>query len=83
MSTRALADSLTSLTDSRALETGREVDGFGEVIQEISPDRGTRSYWYDLGSNLIQLVDGDGVLSAYTYDYANRLTAKTFPTTLT
>jgi YD repeat-containing protein len=83
MSTRALADSLTSLTDSRALETGREVDGFGEVIQEISPDRGTRSYWYDLGSNLIQLVDGDGVLSAYTYDYANRLTAKTFPATLT
>ena len=31
------ADSLTALTDSRSLVTGREVDGFGEVIQEIFP----------------------------------------------
>jgi len=67
------------LTDARSLQTAREVDGFGEVIQEVSPDRGTRLYWYDLDSNLSKLVDGDSVETDFTYDNASRLLTKTFP----
>ena len=69
---------ITDLTDSRALTTTREVDGFGETIQEVSPDRGTLQYWYDAAGNLTKLVDGDSIETDYAYDADNRVTAKTF-----
>jgi RHS repeat-associated protein len=73
------ADNLDQLTDARGLSTTREIDGFGEIIEEVSPDRGTRSLWYDLSGNLTKLVDGDSVETDFAYDDANRRTAMTFP----
>jgi RHS repeat-associated protein len=48
------------------------------VIREVSPDRGTLTYWYDGAGNLTQMVDGDGQQTNYAYDNANRLTSATF-----
>jgi len=72
-------DNLIQLTDARSLVTTRVVDGFSEVIQEVSPDRGTLSYWYDADGNLTKRIDGDSVETDYAYDNANRRTAMTFP----
>jgi len=50
----------------------------GKVIREVSPDRGTLTYWYDEAGNLTKLVDGDGQETNYAYDNANRLTSAAF-----
>jgi RHS repeat-associated protein len=73
------SDTLDQLTDARLLNTTREIDGFGETIQEVSPDRGTLSYWYDLSGNLTERIDGDAVETDFTYDAANRRATMTFP----
>lgn len=71
-------DALNSHKDGRLLETTRVIDGFGQVIREVSPDRGTITYWYDEAGNLTQVVDGDGQQTNYTYDDGSRLTQATF-----
>src|SRR6185369_4310563 len=68
-----------TLTDGRGLATTRIVDGFGQVILEISPDRGTRTYWYDEAGQLTRQIDGDGNEIDFAYDTAGRLTAETLP----
>ncbi len=77
------ADNLNKLTDARSNSTNRWVDGFGDIIQEVSPDRGTIVYYYDLGSNLTKRVDGDGIETDFTYDAANRRATQTFPSDAT
>lgn len=72
------ADQLVSHKDGRTLETTRIVDGFGHVIREVSPDRGTISYWYDAAGRLTQTIDGDGQETDYAYDNAGRLTSSTY-----
>ncbi|WP_300578183.1 RHS repeat-associated core domain-containing protein [Phenylobacterium sp.] len=71
-------DVLTQLEDARDNETSRIVDGFGLVIQELSPDRGTSTYWYDAASNLTRMINGDGQEALFAYDDASRLTAVTY-----
>ena len=73
------ADILDQFTDARSLVTTREIDGFGEVIQEVSADRGTLSSWYDASGNLTKRIDGDAVVTNFVYDNANRRTNMKFP----
>jgi YD repeat-containing protein len=55
------------------------VDGFGEIIQEVSPARGTITSWYDCGGNLTKTVDADSVETDYADDAANRRTSMSSP----
>src|SRR5262249_34951891 len=54
-------DSITSFTDGRNLQTVRLVSGFGEVVQETSPDRGLWKYGFDRGGRLTKQIDGDNI----------------------
>jgi len=45
--TRNGVDAITAYTDARNLSTSYIRNGFGEVIREVSPDRGTITYWRD------------------------------------
>ena len=69
----------TSFTDPRNLETTFTYNGFGEVVQEISPDRGTRHFTYDSRGFVIAATDGRGVEKRYAYDDGGRLTEISYP----
>jgi RHS repeat-associated protein len=48
------------------------------VIREVSPDRGTITYWRDARGLVTQRTDARGVSTYYSYDNAGRLTGKTY-----
>jgi RHS repeat-associated protein len=52
-------------------------NAFGDVLTEISPDRGTTMYDYDLASDVTAMVDGRGQRIEYTRDILGRVIAKT------
>ncbi|MEP3843899.1 MAG: RHS repeat-associated core domain-containing protein [Paracoccaceae bacterium] len=73
------ADQMTEFTDPRQIDTGMTYNGFGELVQEVSADRGTMTYTYDSRGLVASMVDGNGVLSTYSYDNGGRITARKFP----
>jgi putative ABC transport system substrate-binding protein len=72
-------DKLTNVTDPNTHQTRYVNDGFGDRIQEVSPDRGTTVYHYDLGGNLTQRIDGAGTVTNNTYDALDRILATSYP----
>ncbi|WP_292995781.1 RHS repeat-associated core domain-containing protein, partial [Novosphingobium sp. UBA6272] len=64
---------LTEFRDGRNLATATVVDGFGQTVQETSPDRGQIRYWYDEAGRTVQTIDARGVTTAFAYDAADRL----------
>lgn len=70
---------LQSFSDGRGLVTSYTRNGFGEVIREISPDRGTTDYWYDAGGRLIRQLTAAGREVQYGYDNGGRLVSEVFP----
>ncbi len=72
-------DKLTSVTDPNTHQTSYVNDGFGDRIQEVSPDRGTTVYHYDLGGNPTQRIDGAGTVTNNTYDALDRILATSYP----
>ncbi len=77
------ADNLTAYSDPRTLSTALVRDGFGNILQETSPDRGTTTYLYDARGLRTQRTDARGIVTNYSYDAAGRLTGKTFPASTT
>lgn len=65
--------------DPRALQTEFVRNGFGDVVEERSPDRGVRRFYYDERGLMVRAIDGRGVETAYAYDAAGDLVAKTYP----
>lgn len=63
---------LAEFRDGRDLSTTMVVDGFGETVQEASPDRGQIRYWYDAAGRIVQTIDAKGVTTAFDYDAADR-----------
>ena len=49
-------------------------DSLKRLTSTTNPESGTSSYQYDNNSNLIQKIDGRGIVSLYTYDALNRNT---------
>jgi RHS repeat-associated protein len=82
--TRNGKDEITGYADPNSLATGYVRDGFGEVIQQSSPDSGTTVYVYDYSQvtgKVIKITDARGIETDLSYDVAGRLTGKTFPAT--
>src|SRR5690606_26668097 len=59
-----------------AVQTNFVRNGFGDVIQEVSPDRGTVIYHYDAAGDLEAAVDGRGQRVAYNRDLLRRIIRK-------
>lgn len=68
-----------SVQTRAAQTTGYIYDGFGDMIQETSPDRGTIVYHYDADANATSKLDGAGVTTNYTYDALDRLATVAYP----
>ena len=65
--------------DPRTITTTYVRNGFGEVIQEVSPDAGTMVYVRYLRGLVTQMTDGRGIVSNMTYDTAGRLLTVVYP----
>lgn len=76
-------DGLASLADARDVTTSFVRNGFGEEIQEASPDRGTTVYVRDAAGNVTQRSDGRGVVANATFDALDRQLGLAFPATPT
>jgi YD repeat-containing protein len=63
---------LQTYTDPRSLVTSYVRNGFGEAIQEASPDSGTTVYVRDARGLVTQMTDARGVVTNFTYDNAGR-----------
>jgi RHS repeat-associated protein len=70
-------DGVTSYSDPIGVSTTFVRNGFGEVIQEVSPERGTSTYYYDSAGRRTAGIDGRGQRINYTYDLAGRLLTAT------
>ena len=82
--TRNGQDDVTGYQDPRAITTSYVRNGFGEVIQEASPDAGTTVYnARDARGLVTQMTDGRGVVTNSTYDNAGRLLTLVYPAATT
>ena len=72
-------DQVASASDARSVQTIYTYNGFGELTQLASPDRGTWVYTYNQG-RLDTATDPRGVVKTYTYDALNRPTQVVFDT---
>ena len=69
---------VTSESDERNVTTSYVYNGFGEPIQEASPDGGTIVTVRDPAGNVTQKTDARGQVSQSSYDALNRVTATNF-----
>ncbi|MBX3628249.1 MAG: RHS repeat protein [Rhizobacter sp.] len=67
---------LRTVTDSNGLVTTYTRNAFGEVTQEVSPNRGTTAYVYDVGGRLTQITRADGTVLSLGYDLLGRTTSR-------
>ena len=72
-------DHVTSFTDAECHTTTYTRNGFGDVIQEDSPDRGKTIYMVDANGNQTKKVTARGTLENRTYDALNRVKTVTYP----
>lgn len=77
--TRNGKDEITVYSDPRALTTSYVRNGFGDIIQRVSPDSGTAVYEYNALSKVTKITDGRGVVTNLTYDNAGRVLTKQYP----
>jgi YD repeat-containing protein len=54
-----------------------EFDGFGDLIQQASPDTGITVYGFDAAGNLVQTVDAAGIITNNAYDSHDRIISTT------
>ncbi|WP_074722706.1 hypothetical protein [Nitrosomonas ureae] len=55
-----MLDQITQASDPRDIDTGYTTNGFGDVMQEISADRGIIDSTYDSARNLKTVIDARG-----------------------
>ena len=69
---------LAELADPKGLTTRYARNGFGEVVQQTSPDTGVTTFTYDNAGNVQTRTDARGVTATYAYDALGRTTATIF-----
>ncbi|PCK00935.1 MAG: hypothetical protein COA42_23640, partial [Alteromonadaceae bacterium] len=73
------ANRVTSITDQRGLTTQYRYNGFGEKIEQISPDTGSSYFKYDIAGRMIEKVDARGETTQYRHDLIGRVTDVIYP----
>jgi RHS repeat-associated protein len=63
--------------DAHGTKTRFTRNAFGQVTQEVSPDRGTTLYEYDAAGDVKAMVDGRGQRVEYARDILGRVLTKT------
>lgn len=80
-------DRLTRVTApksaSETVTTQYVYDDLGNLLQEISPDRGTMTYTHDEAGNVLTLTNALSQVTTYTYDALNRPLTQTSSATNT
>ncbi len=71
-------DNLIEVADPKGLTTRYARNGFGEVVQQTSPDTGVTTFTYDNAGNVQTRTDARGVTATYAYDALGRTTATIF-----
>ena len=74
-------DEVRTATDARGVVTTYAYNGFGEMTQLASPDRGTWAFAYDNAGRLVTTTDPRGVVVTTTYDAVSRPSTRTFSDT--
>lgn len=69
---------VVAVTDARSNATDFVVNGWGEIIEEDSPDRGTIVYIRDSRGLITQETDARGQVVNFTYDDAGRLLTRSY-----
>jgi RHS repeat-associated protein len=72
-------DRILTAKDQIGNTTSYVYDGFGDAIQQTSPDTGTSVFHYDADGNLTQKVDALSVTTNYTYDALERMLTTAYP----
>ena len=67
-------DQITAQTDFNGYSTSYTRDAFGNAIKRVSPDTGTVNNTFDEDNNLTGRTDARSVVSAQTFDAADRIT---------
>ncbi len=67
---------LSSVTDNNSQVTSYTRNGFGEVTREVSPNRGTINYVYDIGGRVSQTTRADNTVLSFGYDRLDRMTSR-------
>ena len=67
---------LWQVTDSRGLVTTYTYNGFGDAVQQSSPDTGTTSYSYDSAGRQTAQTRANGVVVNYGWDKLDRRTTR-------
>ena len=70
---------LSSVTDARDIATIYNRNGFGEVMEEISAERGTMTYERDERGLATSMTDARNVRVNYSYDAASRPLSEIYP----
>lgn len=70
---------ITKVVTPNGAATSYFFNGFGDMIEEISPDRGTTYYYYDQAGNLTQKKDALSVITNYTNDALDRRLTVSYP----
>jgi RHS repeat-associated protein len=65
--------------DPNSLYTYYTYNGFGDAIQENSPDKGTSVFHYDSDSNLTQKLDAASIVTNQTFDALDRIITRSYP----
>jgi RHS repeat-associated protein len=68
-----------TVTDGKGNATNFVYDGFGDAIQQASPDSGTTVWFYDPDSNATGRVQAGVNYSSATYDALDRPLTRTYP----
>jgi RHS repeat-associated protein len=71
-------DRLATVKDPKiSSTTSYTYNGLGDLTQQVSPDTGTTAFTYDAAGNVATQTDARSVVTTYTYDTLNRVTAAT------
>jgi RHS repeat-associated protein len=71
-------DRLSTVKDPKiSSTTNYTYNGLGDLTQQVSPDTGTTAFTYDAAGNVATQTDARSVVTTYTYDTLNRVTAAT------
>ncbi len=72
-------DSLALVYAPNTAITSYTYDDLGNLLQEISADRGAINRIYDAAGNMVSETDARGVTATYTYDALNRILSVNYP----